>query len=664
MTAVRLGLALLSLSFDSYAAPTIEQLKSQTMLGRSDAIASRFNSTMPQWQRPYMQPNGHALLKNGAIWFDAYLPSIVKPHHKTSIEMLSDKTLLQALQQLSVTAIHTGPINRAGSYHKGKFYPSIDGGYDPIDYSVAPEFGNNKQLLKFSTIAKQHNIRLIGDIVPGHTGKGIDYYLALHHIPPYTGLYSLIEIAKKHWRYLPAVADESTSKTLTPIQANQLIAKGYLPGRLKRVLFKSKYHLTAWDATGVIKGVDGKKRRWVYLHYFKPGQPSLNWLDSSMSAQRLLAAFIASQRMHGYQGLRIDANPFLGLERIENTLQADSEATPLSRTITRLLAQLIRKFGGFSFQELNLPIADLKKFQALGPDFSYDFITRTGLYHAMLTGDSRLLNTKLNMMLKANIDSRRLVHALQNHDEITYELVEFTNQAKQYFNYGNKKTLGRDIRNDVMQKLDHVSHRFERSGNGVCLTLASLIARRFAIDTHKDISIDDKRTIQQGMELLAFFNLMQPGVFMVSGWDLTGSVNLDPVQLHAPLDSDDPRWLNRGAYNLLSQTQKNTSALTPVAQALFGPLDKQLHDRNSFSSHLSKMITLRKQLNIAQGKILKVFDANPAATGLLIELPNKTNVIAAVNFSNQPQLLKIAMPDKKSLLLKPFAYSLYRVADV
>lgn len=40
--------------------------------------------------------------------------------------------------------------------------------------------------------------------------------------------------------------------------------------------------------TRPVLGVDGVERRWVYLHYFKDGQPSINWLDPSFAGMRLV----------------------------------------------------------------------------------------------------------------------------------------------------------------------------------------------------------------------------------------------------------------------------------------------------------------------------------------------------------------------------------------
>ena len=47
---------------------------------------------------------------------------------------------------------------------------------------------------------------------------------------------------------------------------------------------------------------------------------------------------------------------------------------------------MVRKVGGFTFQELNLTIDDIKNTGAVGPDLSYDFITRPAYQVALATG--------------------------------------------------------------------------------------------------------------------------------------------------------------------------------------------------------------------------------------------------------------------------------------
>ena len=98
--------------------------------------------------------------------------------------------------------------------------------------------------------------------------------------------------------------------------AETLTEKRYIPGLIHSADASPEAgELSGWDATGAIPGVDGKVRRWVYLHYFKPGQPTLNWLDPSMAAPRAIAGDVA-KTVHdlGARVMRLDAVPFLGIE--------------------------------------------------------------------------------------------------------------------------------------------------------------------------------------------------------------------------------------------------------------------------------------------------------------------------------------------------------------
>jgi trehalose synthase len=95
-----------------------------------------------------------------------------------------------------------------------------------------------------------------------------------------------------------------------------LKARGYIVGQLPRTIFyEPGVKETDWSATGAIVGADGTRRRWVYLHYFKEGQPSFNWLDPTFAAPRLVAGdALHSLGRLGERMLRLDANGFLGIE--------------------------------------------------------------------------------------------------------------------------------------------------------------------------------------------------------------------------------------------------------------------------------------------------------------------------------------------------------------
>jgi trehalose synthase len=107
----------------------------------------------------------------------------------------------------------------------------------------------------------------------------------------------------------------------------------------------------------------GGRRRWRrpplgYLHYFKEGQPSLNWLDPSFAApQMIVGDALHSVDVLGARGLRLDANGFLGVER--QPAGRPGRKAPAVVVGNQLIGGMIRKAGPFSFQELNLTVDDI-----------------------------------------------------------------------------------------------------------------------------------------------------------------------------------------------------------------------------------------------------------------------------------------------------------------
>lgn len=138
--------------------------------------------------------------------------------------------------------------------------------------------------------------------------------------------------------HLPDIAEGRDAQNLSPLQVDVLRDKHYIVGQLQRVIFfEPGVKETDWSATPIVIGVDGKPRRWVYLHYFKEGQPSLNWLDPTFAAQQMIIGdALHAIDVMGAKILRLDANGFLGVERkLDGT--AWSESHPLSITGNQLL---------------------------------------------------------------------------------------------------------------------------------------------------------------------------------------------------------------------------------------------------------------------------------------------------------------------------------------
>ncbi|HBC01821.1 MAG TPA: maltose alpha-D-glucosyltransferase [Pseudomonas sp.] len=637
---------------DSY----IQWLVDQSMLHAARERSRLYAGQARLWQRPYAQARPRDASAIGSVWFTAYPAAIITPEGSSVLEALGDDRLWSALSELGVQGIHNGPMKRSGGLRGREFTPTIDGNFDRISFDIDPKLGTEEQMLQLSRVAAAHNAIVIDDIVPAHTGKGADFRLAEMAYGDYPGLYHMVEIREEDWELLPEVPPGRDSVNLEPPVVDRLHEKHYIVGQLQRVIFfEPGIKDTDWSATGEVTGVDGKVRRWVYLHYFKEGQPSLNWLDPTFAAQQLIigdalhAIDVAGARM-----LRLDANGFLGVERrAEGT--AWSEGHPLSVTGNQLLAGAIRKAGGFSFQELNLTIDDIAAMSHGGADLSYDFITRPAYHHALVTGDTEFLRMMLREVHAFGIDPASLIHALQNHDELTLELVHFwTLHAYDHYHYKGQTLPGGHLRELIREELyerltgEHAPYNLKFVTNGVACTTASVIAAALNIRDLDAIGPAEVEQIQRLHLLLVMFNAMQPGVFALSGWDLVGALPLAPEQVEHLMGDGDTRWINRGGYDLadLAPEASTSAEGLPKARALYGSLAEQLQSTGSFACQLKRILSVRQAYDIAASKQILIPDVQ--APGLLImvhELPAGKGVqITALNFSAETISETVCLP--------------------
>jgi trehalose synthase len=624
-------------------------LKQRSMLSQAAPLAEQVSGRGLQWRHPYAKPQPKKVLAEAPVWFHAYPAATITPKGRSVIQTLGSDKLWALFEKLGVRAMHTGPVKLAGGYKGRNHTPTVDGWFDRISLSVDPAFGTDDQYRAMAATAASRRGAIAGDLVPGHTGKGADYLLALRQAGDYDGIYDMVEIKPRDWDLLPEVDSPWKSKNLSPQQVEALTKKSYLPGTLERVLFadpNAQGEPTGYDATAAVTGVDGVKRRFVYLHYFKPGQPTMNWCDPSMGAQRIVAGDIVKTiRDLGARIVRLDANPFLGIEPKPDSTGTWSEGHPLSVASTDLIAWMVRKLGGHSFQELNMDMEAIKRFSEHGPDLSYDFITRPAVEHAALAGDATFLRFKLDLMQQYQIDPARLVHDLQNHDEITYELVHLDSHATEVFDYEGEPVSGEKLRERIRKEMKSLALSDDTpynkpSGNGLCTTFAGLAASRLGLSNPYDATPAQVEQIRRIHLLMAAFNALQPGVFGVSGWDLVGALPLHLESIPELVKDGDYRWVNRGAYDLLGEAE--TAAVSgqglPRAQALYGDVPSQLQDPNSFASRLQAMIQARSDYGLARSELLGYPPVRSKGVVLMAHLlPDHESLeITAVNFGDDP----------------------------
>ncbi|MGF6652340.1 trehalose synthase [Paraburkholderia youngii] len=626
------------------ASEHIQWLVSQSMLHQVRARARSYAGQAKLWLYPYAEARPREVCAKSSVWFTAYPGAVITAPGQSVLQALGNETLWRSLSSLGIRAMHPGPTKVAGGLNGKRFTHSVDGNFDRIGLEIDSRFGSKEDFIAMSRMAAAHNAVVIDDIIPLHTGKGPDFRLAEMNYGDYPGLYHMIEIMPSDWNLLPDVPEGKDSINLPADVVDTLKRRRYIVGQLQRVMFFAPgVKETDWSATAPVLSVDGIMRRWVYLHYFKEGQPSLNWLDPTFAAQQIgIGDALHSIDDLGARGLRLDANGFLGIERRPHG-NAWSQSHPLAVAANQLLAGAIRKAGGFSFQELNLTLDDMAAMSKNGADLSYDFVTRPAYQHALLTGDTEFLRLMLRKAHQYGIDPASLIHALQNHDELTLELVHFWSlHANATFTFQGQTWNGNSLREHIREKMyerlcgEHARYNVPFVTNGVSCTTVSVITAALNIRDLDAITPRDRDNIRQIHLLLAMFNAFQPGIFAISGWDLVGALPLPIEAVEERTTDGDTRWVQRGAYDL---TGENTHAYAskegmPRAVALYGTLPEQLTDPTSFASQLKRLLAVRDSYGLALSRQIGIPDV--VAPGLLVmihELPaGKETQITALNF--------------------------------
>jgi trehalose synthase len=261
----------------------------------------------------------------------------------------------------------------------------------------------------------------------------------------------------------------------------------------------------------------------------------------------------------------------------------------------------------------------------VGADLSYDFINRPAYHHAFTTGDTEFLRLTLRAALDAGVDPAGLVHAMQNHDELTYELVHWAarHRSDPFFFRGEEITgaeLAETVRADMLAKLtgERAPYNLVFTTNGIACTTASVIAAVQGFTTLDAIGDDDIDGICRAQLLLAMFNAWQPGVFALSAWDLLGVLPLPADQVRDLIATGDTRWIHRGAHDLTDANPgaSVSSSGMPRGRSLFGSLPAQLRRPDSFASRLKGILRVRAEYCIDVATQIDVPDV--AHPGMLV----------------------------------------------
>jgi trehalose synthase len=293
-----------------------------------------------------------------------------------------------------------------------------------------------------------------------------------------------------------------------------------------------------------------------------------------------------------------------------------------------------------------LSFDDIKTMANIGADLSYDFINRPSYHHAFAVADTEFLRLTLRSAHEFGIDPASLVHALQNHDDLTYELVHFwTLHKDDTYNFRDVDIKGSELRELIRKELQQhatgkqAGYNLLFTTNGIACTTASFITAVLGYSDVAHLKPTQIENIKQAHLLLAMFNAWQPGVFALSGWDLCGSLTLSSRAVSDLIKDGDTRWINRGAYDLMNVNPdaEASAAGMPRAKNLYGSLPEQLADPRSFVSQLQALLKLRKDYGLATAHQIDIPEVSQKGMLVMVHrLPKDDRLqVTVLNFSNE-----------------------------
>jgi hypothetical protein len=443
-----------------------------------------------------------------------------------------------------------------------------------VAFQIDSRFGTEQEYMELANAALKKGIHIIGKPLGEVTGKGPDFALALKNTGAYPELYTMVEVDPNDWNLLPEVKERSLGTNISWIIVQKLHKMGYVPTH-----FESYIKESSWNATAPILGNDQKTRRWIYLRDPK-GSPYLDWLNPSFGALRLAAADSL------YCLLRL-GQPILELEELPQNTQ-------------ETLILTIRKLGGFSAALTNGGVESLDGCT----DVTYDHLTPMACLHALTSQDAETIRMIYNLLLEQNIQPHRLVHALEPFGRLPNDWAEFIHSPQKKHTYQKQEITGGELRKRLLRE-DIFRLKEEKKEGLSWKSVPPIYPKIILCETEKK----NDQILALHLNLAKFF-AFQPGVFSLSSEDLLGAL----------------------------PGQTTIDLLGKNSDCLYSCAPNQLINPYSFASQLKKILRVRKDLNLKNGKLIETVSTEKKGLLLLrLELSKeRMTALLAVNFSQEP----------------------------
>ena len=279
-----------------------------------------------------------------------------------------------------------------------------------------------------------------------------------------------------------------------------------------------------------------------------------------------------------------------------------------------------------------------------GADLSYDFVNCPAYVHALATGDTEFLRLTLNAALHHGLQLVRLVHALQNHDELTYELVHFaTGHKDDIFSFRRAELIGGElavkIRNELIERLTgEAAHNAVFTTNGIASTTATIVAAALGYPDVTTCARPRSGEHQTGPPALGHVQRLAARRVRVVRMGPMRMLTLERSKVPGLLVLGDTRWIHRAAYDLMDYRPEATESPSKTLRgaSLYGSLPGQLKDLNSFAARLREILAVRTCHGIATSEQVDVPEvSNKAILVMVHRLDTMQIQVTVPNFSSR-----------------------------
>src|SRR4030095_9589681 len=118
-----------------------------------DVIAAQSWGIVLVSQNAIANPNPTAAVERSSVWFTAYPLSMITKRGHTFLGTLADEDLWRAFHAIGISAVHTGPLKRAGGIYGREATPSVDGHFDRISTQIDEVFGTDHEFRRMCEVA-------------------------------------------------------------------------------------------------------------------------------------------------------------------------------------------------------------------------------------------------------------------------------------------------------------------------------------------------------------------------------------------------------------------------------------------------------------------------------------------------------------------------------